>query len=48
MKNGTIKRMDNKDYFTVKAIGAAGTMTGVYSAFLGQKPVVLYYISVAK
>ncbi len=45
---GTVKHQGNKYYFTVKAIGAAGTMTAVYSTLPGQKPVVMSYVAVAK
>ncbi|MDF2632371.1 MAG: Alpha-mannosidase, partial [Caproiciproducens sp.] len=44
----TVKQLGNKYYFTVKAVGAVGTMTAVYSTLPGQKPVVLCYIAVGK
>lgn len=44
----TVKRVSNKYYFTVKAIGTAGTMTAVYSTLPGQKPVIQGYIAVTK
>ncbi len=45
---GTVKQQGNKYYFTVNAIGTAGTMTAVYSTLPGQKPVVMSYIAVIK
>ena len=42
----TVKHVGNKCYFTVKAVGATGAMTAVYSALPGQKPVVLCYIAI--
>ncbi|HEX3040333.1 MAG TPA: glycoside hydrolase family 97 C-terminal domain-containing protein, partial [Caproiciproducens sp.] len=44
----TVKRAGNKYYVTVKAVGAAGAMTAVYSTLPGQKPVVMDYIAIIK
>lgn len=44
----TVKRAGNKYYLSVKAVGTPGTMTAVYSALPGQKPVVIAYITVEK
>lgn len=43
-----VKKVGNKYYFTVNAVGTVGTMTAVYSTLPGQKPVALCYISVVK
>jgi hypothetical protein len=43
----SVKRCGNKYYFTVRAVGKAGTMTAVYSTLPKQKPAVLCYLAVA-
>ncbi len=46
--NSAVKRVGNKYYFSVTAVGAPGVMTAVYSTLKGQKPVVLSYVAVEK
>ncbi|HEX3039050.1 MAG TPA: metallophosphoesterase [Caproiciproducens sp.] len=44
----TVERFGSKYYVTVRATGAAGTMTAVYSTLPKQKPVIMGYAAVAK
>ncbi len=46
--SSTVKRVGNKYYFSVKAVGAPGAMTAVYSTFKGQKPVILSYVVIER
>jgi alpha-L-fucosidase 2 len=43
-----VKHIGNKYYVTVKAVGAAGITTAVYSALPKQKPAVMDYIIITK
>lgn len=43
----SVKHDGNKYYFTVRAVGKAGTMTAVYSTLPKQAPVVLCYLAAA-